>query len=270
MGKVERIRKPSAEFEQELETHYASAFDADRMVEISHRFMRFGLAKVPDVVTPPIKRTIKAEAEQLLDRFGERRDMQLKSTDYTSRKMTVVEGPNIGPNSPLIWSLYNSPSLNRFLSAIAREPLFPCPDINEELFLARQEQKGDTHGLHWGDYSFALIWILRAPPIELGGLLQCTPHTSWNKEKPRINEILCQHPIDTYYFSSGDIYFLRTDTTLHGTVPLREDATRVMLNMTYASQANRYLEIKEEDNWWSHATQQADRDSRSPVEAKTS
>src|SRR3546814_4571113 len=64
--------------------------------------------------------------------------------------------------------------------------------------MASQERKGDTHGLHWGDYSFALIWILQAPPIEVGGLLQCVPHTSWNKEKPRVNEYLCRYPVDTY------------------------------------------------------------------------
>src|SRR3546814_598280 len=199
--------------------------------------------------------TIKAEVERLLHQFGERRDMQLKSTDFTSRKMTMVEGPNIGSNSPLTWALYNSPTLNRILRAIAREEVLPCPDISEELFMARQERKGATHGLHWGDYSFALIWILQAPPIEVGGLLQCVPHTAWNKEKPRVNEYLCRYPVDTYYFSSGDVYFLRTDTTLHGTVPLREDATRVMFNMTYAGRANCDLAIDETDNWWSrHAT----------------
>jgi hypothetical protein len=270
MGQVERIRNSSPKFEQELEAHYASAFDFDRVVELSHHFMRFGLVKVPDIVTPSIKETIKAEVNRLLDQFGERRDLQLKSTDYTSRKMVMVEGPNIGSNSPIIWSLYNSPNLNRILSTIAREPVFFCPDINEELFMARQEKKGDTHGFHWGDYSFALIWILQAPPIEAGGLLQCVPHTSWNKKKPRINEYLCRHPIDTYYFSSGDIYFLRTDTTLHGTVPLCRDATRVMFNMTYAGQANRELSISEQDNWWSDTTQQGNHGIRQIVQAKTS
>jgi hypothetical protein len=259
MGQIERDREPSAEFEQALEHHYANAFNEERMTALAHRFMRYGLVRIADIVTPKIKATIKGEVERLLDRFGERRDMQLKSTDYTSRKMTMVEGPNIGPNSLAIWSLYNSPSLNRVLSTIAREAVYPCPDINEELFMARQERKGDTHGLHWGDYSFALIWILQAPPIETGGLLQCVPHTTWNKEKPRINEILCENPIDTYYFASGDIYFLRTDTTLHGTVPLREDATRLMFNMTYAGRDNRDLAISQEDNWWSDATQEGNR-----------
>src|SRR3546814_18869284 len=78
------------------------AFDADRLVDLSHHFMRYGIARVPDIVTVSIKHTITAEVERLLHQFGERRDMQLKSTDFTSRKMTMVEGPNIGSNSPLI------------------------------------------------------------------------------------------------------------------------------------------------------------------------
>src|SRR3546814_5519368 len=139
-----------------------------------------------------------------------------------------------------------------------------------QLVMARQERKGDTHGLHWVDYSFALIWILQAPPIEVGGLLQCVPHTSWNKEKPRVNEYLCRYPVDTYYFSSGDVYFLRTDTTLHGTVPLREDATRVMFNMTYAGRANCDLAIDETDNWWSRDTQQGNAGLRPAVTATPS
>src|SRR3546814_5117133 len=106
-------RRPSDRFERDLATHYASAFDADCLVDLSHHFMRYGIARVPDIVTVSIKHTIKAEVERLLHQFGERRDMQLKSTDFTSRKMNMVEGPNIGSNSPLIWAISTSPTLNR-------------------------------------------------------------------------------------------------------------------------------------------------------------
>src|SRR3546814_17123084 len=121
--------------------------------------------------------------------------------------MSMVEVPNLGSNSPLIMALYNSPTLNRILRPIAREEVLPCPDIREELFMARQERQGDTHGLHWGDYSFALIWILQAPPLRARGLLQCVPHPSWNKEKPPVNEYFCRYHVDTYYFSSGTAHF---------------------------------------------------------------
>src|SRR3546814_16696464 len=102
MAQSERTPEPSPSFVSELATNYASAVEADRRVDLSHHLMRYGIARVPYIVTVAIKHTIKAEVERLLHQFGERRYMQLKSTDFTSRKMTMVEGPNIGSNSPLI------------------------------------------------------------------------------------------------------------------------------------------------------------------------
>ena len=117
--------------------------------------------------------------------------------------------------------------------------------------ICRQESKGDTHGWHWGDYAYALIWIIEAPEIEAGGMLQCVPHTSWDKKRPRINKYLCENQISTYSFESGDLYLLKTETTLHRTVPLSKDATRIMLNMTYAAAGdNEKKSLKGDDRWW--------------------
>src|SRR3546814_4790571 len=102
MAQSERTREPSPTFERELATHYASAFDADRLVDLSHHFMRYGIARVPDIVTVSIKHTIKAEVERTLHQFGERREMQLKSKDFTARKMTMVEGQKIGTKRQII------------------------------------------------------------------------------------------------------------------------------------------------------------------------
>jgi hypothetical protein len=104
--------------------------------------------------------------------------------------------------------------------------------------MTKQERAGDTHGWHWGDFSFTLIWIIEAPGIESGGMLQCVPHTDWDKADPRVHEYLVKYPIKSYYHRTGDIYFLRTDTTLHRTVPLTHDTTRIILNTCWASEAN--------------------------------
>ena len=95
--------------------------------------------------------------------------------------------------------------------------------------------------------------MLRSPARDVGGLLQCVPHTNWDKASPEIHRYLCENPINTYYFASGDVYFLRTDTTLHRTIPLRSDATRIMLNMTFASQKDLDRDVTEEDRWWADA-----------------
>jgi hypothetical protein len=81
-------------------------------------------------------------------------------------------------------------------------------------------------------------------------MLQSVPQTRWDKQAPRINEYLCANPIATYGFSSGDLYFLRTDTTLHRTVPLTRDATRVILNMTWAADADLRRAVTGADRWW--------------------
>ena len=82
---------------------------------------------------------------------------------------------------------------------------------------------------------FTVIWIIEAPSSEYGGMLQCVPHTDWNKDDPRVHDYLINNPIKTYAHATGEMYFLRSDTTLHRTVPLNEDRTRIILNTCWGS-----------------------------------
>ncbi|HEX8650800.1 MAG TPA: hypothetical protein VF708_08155 [Pyrinomonadaceae bacterium] len=239
-----------SELDQQILIHQTNRFSARDRLALCQRFRSHGFIKVPDVVPPELRDAAKKEVIRLLDEAAERRDLKLATTDYTPRKMSVVRSEIIAENSPLINAIYNSEPLLKFLAAIAREPLYSCPSKDEEFLISRHEKKGDTHGWHWGDFSFALIWILETPPIEYGGMLQCIPHTDWDKANPRIHEYLCENQITTYGFVSGDIYFLRTDTTLHRTIPLNRDATRIMLNMTWASTKDLSRQLVEDDRWW--------------------
>jgi len=166
--------------------------------------------------------------------------------------MTIVSHSNMVKDSQVIKEVYESKVLKDFLQRIARQEMQEYISDDEGLFIANQQYPGDTHGWHWGDYSYALIWILETPLISNGGMLQCVPHTSWDKRNPRINQYLCENKIDTYGFKSGDVYFLKTDTTLHRTVELKEAATRVILNMTWGTDADckRFAEQNIEDTWW--------------------
>lgn len=239
-----------SKLDQEILDHQSENFSPHDLRTLSQTFRRHGFIKVPEIVTPDLRAAVKQEALNLLERFAERRDLKLATTNYTPRKMSVVGSELIAENSALVKLIYGSEPVLKFLEAIAREPLFACPSKDEEFLITRQEKKGDTHGWHWGDFTFALIWILETPPIEYGGMLQCIPHTDWDKSNPRINEYLCANSITTYPFVSGDIYFLRTDTTLHRTVPLNRDATRIIINMTWASSKDLTRELKEDDRWW--------------------
>ncbi|GHH04170.1 L-lysine 4-chlorinase BesD [Streptomyces rubradiris] len=220
---------------------------------MAHHYHRYGIVTVTDLIREDVRKNVRAEADRLLEKYAERRDLRLQTTGYTRRSMSVVQSETIAGNSELVTSIYANPELLGALERIAGEKLHPCPKADEEFLITRQERSGDTHGWHWGDFSFALIWVLQAPPIDIGGMLQCVPHTEWDKSDPRIHQYLVDNPIHTYHFESGDVYFLRTDTTLHRTVPLREDTTRIILNMTWAGDRDLRRELQGDDRWWEDA-----------------
>lgn len=240
----------SAVDENVLSGHLESYFTPTTAFDLETRFHRDGFIIVRDIVTEALRQAVRSEVIALLERDVERRDLYLETTGNTPRFMSVVRSEVIAEHSSVIQELYRSAPLIKVLSRIAGEPLFPCPSKDEEFLITRQEKKGDTHGWHWGDFSFALIWIIDTPPVSVGGMLQCVPHTRWDKSNPRIHEYLCKSAIATYGFLPGDIYFLRTDTTLHRTVPLTTDARRIILNMTWAAKKDLERGLVGNDRWW--------------------
>jgi hypothetical protein len=152
--------------------------------------------------------------------------------------MSTVGRKAIGEDSELIPAIYECKPLTDFLSRLAAQPVLPCPWEDEKYIIIRQHKKGDTHGWHWGDFSFTVIWIIEAPDLKYGGMLQAIPHTDWDKDDPRVHEYLLKHPIKTYGHVTGDMYFLRSDTTLHRTVPLSEEKTRIILNTCWGSESD--------------------------------
>ncbi|WP_435157393.1 HalD/BesD family halogenase [Amycolatopsis sacchari] len=243
-----------------LSDHLATTFtesDVQRRADVFSRdgFVKFG-ADQP-LVPAELLRAVDDEVSRLVEEHTERRDLQLRTTGGTPRKMSVVRSEQIEKASELISRLAASEELLGFMARVAREPVIASVTDDERFLITHQEHKGDTHGWHWGDYSFALIWALRMPPLRAGGMLQCVPHTHWDKTDPRINETLCERKIDTHGLVSGDIYFLRTDTTLHRTVPLTEDGQRTILNMTWAGQRDLRKSLEGDDRWWEDASASA-------------
>jgi len=235
---TETIGSVTKTLDESLREHFDKRFgDAWEMAGLSQNFRREGYVKISDLVPPEVKAPMREEVYRLLA-HAKRVDTTLKETSHTPRRMSTVGARHIIEHSSLICELYESSSLRDFLSRLAREPVLPCPYEPERFVITKQYRAGDTHGWHWGDFSFAIIWIIEAPSIDVGGMLQCVPHTDWNKADPRVHEYLTKYPIRTYYHASGDIYFLRTDTTLHRTVPLAEDTTRIILNTAYATNAD--------------------------------
>lgn len=237
---------------QHIESHLENTFCKKSTQTLSHAFKKHGFVKIPTIVSDDFKKNVHDEAYQLLENHSERRDITLATTDNTPRHLSVVHSEMVSQHGHLIRSCSESKPFLSFLSKIAGEELLLDVKSDEKFVITKQEFKGDTHGWHWGDYAFALIWLIKVPPVTSGGMLQCIPNTTWDKENPRINQYLCEHPITTYAFEPNDIYFLRADTTLHRTVPLSQNVDRIMLNMTWACHADiEKNSLQEDDRWWS-------------------
>jgi hypothetical protein len=241
---------------KDLVTYHVNTFSSEEIDKLRHKFSRDGFVKISNIINEDIKLQVHHEILNLVEKNSERRDIRLATTDNTPRHMSVIRSHHISEHGKIITTLSRSNELKSFLEKITLEELHDVPNLDEEYVITKQDKAGDTHGWHWGDCSYALIWIVKTPPIQFGGMLQCIPHTSWNKEKPRVYEYLCENPITTYALESGDVYLLKTDTTLHRTVPINEDGrTRIMLNMSWASQADiTKLSLQVDDRWWDNVS----------------
>jgi len=213
-------------------------------------FAREGFVKLTDFFPKDVTVPMQEEAMSLVKNFGDRRELTLHTTSNTPRVMTGVKTNFIEENSKIIPSFYDQEELKSFLGEVAGEKIFDCPAEDEKYLIFYQNKKGDSHGWHWGDFSYALIWVLKAPPIEKGGMLQCIPHTEWDKSNPKIHNYICERPIHTHALESYDVYFLKSDTTLHRTITLIDDAERLILNMTYGNQKEIDKTIHTNDRWW--------------------
>ncbi|NJM98451.1 MAG: ArpA protein [Phormidesmis sp. RL_2_1] len=225
----------SSDVETLLSEHISRSVSkvSDPTYELSHALSRDGYLKITEFISEEVKELIRSEAFTLLGKMAKRRDISIPSTGYSPRSLSNVRQEDIAQHGVVIPSVYHSESFMRFIGMLACEEIIPNPWEYEKFIINRLERSGDTHGWHWGDYPYSVIWVLEAPSIDYGGLLQCIPHTYWNKESPKVEEYISKNPIRSYYHASGDVYLLKSDTTLHRVTPLQKDATRVIINMAW-------------------------------------
>jgi hypothetical protein len=228
--------------EELIEKHLAHEFGDDNKVRsLSQHFRREGYVKLANLVSRDIFAAVTTEVHEILDNHAKRIDIHMKETGNSPRFMSTVGQAAIRKDAQLIPAIYESPALKAFLSRIATQEVMDCPWEGEKYIIIRQHKVGDTHGWHWGDFPFTVIWIIEAPESEVGGMLQTVPHTDWNKDDPRVTEYLVNNVIKTWPHSTGELYFLRSDTTLHRTIPLSADRTRIILNTCWGGPSTAHL-----------------------------
>ncbi|TFI52620.1 ArpA protein [Mastigocladus laminosus UU774] len=221
-----------------LEKHYNSSnnyCNLNNMDAVSKEFRENSYIKLSKFVPPVIETAIRGEVYNLLNKWGVRKEMYVKETDGTPRFLNVVRQADIAREGRIIPFLYYSSVFKSFISKVIGENVLFCPYDQEKFVISRMDKPGDTHGWHWDDYSYSLIWFMECPPPELGGSLEFIPNTKWNKSNPRVEQFLQNHPVQIRHHVAGEAYLLKADTSMHRVTPLKDNAVRVMLAYTWAS-----------------------------------
>lgn len=235
--------------EQRLIQHFRQYTDDEsRMKQVRNSFQKEGYFNFPNFSFLPedLLRAVHAEVHALLEKSSVRRDITVASTANTYRKMYNVNQPEIKNGGVLIPALYESNAVKAFLGAIASDELESCWE-QEQYLITKLSHPGDTHGWHWGDYPYTMIWIIEAPEDpSIGGVLQCIPHTQWDKQDPQIWEYILRNDIKSYHHLKGDVYFLKSDTTLHHVIPIQRETTRIILNTCWASKHDQREHVEHE------------------------
>ncbi|NET57589.1 MAG: ArpA protein [Symploca sp. SIO2E6] len=205
---------------------------------------REGYADMGKIISPDMVLQFKERAIKLVEDYGKDRNFKMKDTDNTLRKLRNVPCEIIKSNHKELVDFYSSEFLIQAMTKVCDDVVEIPAYEHEQIQIVSQSEARDTHGWHWGDYSYILILMLESPPKEYGGLLQCVPHTSWNKERSRIIEYLIENKISTYYNTAGAAYLLKADTTLHRTTPLEiSGKRRTIIRLGFSGTNNRRKKI---------------------------
>ena len=207
---------------------------------LAAEFSETHVVSISSLLPDNLKAAFHEEAEHLLESDAKRRDLTIESTGGTPRHYHSVGRDAIKEQGQIIPALFTSPEVRSFLSKVAGEELFPVPYEPEEYILNSQCQTGDTHGWHWDDYTYALIWIVDAPDPLSGGRIEYVPHTKWNKDAPRetLCEILETREVHSRHIQAGNCYLMKANTTLHRITPLTSNTRRTVVVYTFASEAD--------------------------------
>jgi hypothetical protein len=235
----------------QLEKHLIGLPERACLDEARRQFEERGVVRVSFLAPTAIKELLAIEVEELVTSHARRHNLTFPETGDTMRCMRNVRRAQIKHSGSIIPALYSVPALREVLATIAGEEVLECPYEPEQFVITALEQPGDTHGWHWDDYSFALVWVIDCPPLTEGGFVQYVPRTAWDKNNPQLHRWFVTRPIYSIELVPGDMYLMRTDTTMHRVYPIT-GGRRLIINMGYASQNDLIKQISHEtmDNLW--------------------
>jgi hypothetical protein len=231
------MQETASAFEAIVEQHLASF--TDNLVEyLSHDYREDTMVIIRDLLPPDLRVAMEAEARTLLDTEAQRRELLIEQSGGTPRAYNSVGRDAIRRHGTYIPAFFDSKAVLAFLGRIVGEPLHRVPYEPEEFIINSQSRTGDTHGWHWDDYSFALVWVVDEPDVLSGGRVEFTPRIKWERSdtKSLLQRTLSAEQIRSVHVPAGSCYLLRAKDALHRISPLTRETRRTVIVFTYATQ----------------------------------
>jgi hypothetical protein len=227
------------EFEAQIQNHLEN-LPTQLSTGLRHQFQREQAVKLEHLVPKSIANELQREAHELLATHGKRREMVLAATGGTPRSYTSVARDHIYSYNGVVRKIFECDALRNYLSMVAGEPLFRVPYEPEEYIINSQNQSGDTHGWHFDDYTYALIWIVDAPGPFDGGRVEFVNFTEWDKAAPReqLISLLSERTVQSMHVPAGTCYLMKARYVLHRVSPILNNAKRSVIVYTFATAAD--------------------------------
>jgi len=224
-------------FNVDVENHLNLEKVTKSIGELKRSLESDGLVQLDNILPSNIKINLHSQAKRLIETEAQRRNLKLDATGGTRRSYVSVGRDTIKKDKGVITDFFNNPAIRDYLTKIAGKRLLPVPYKPEEYIINSQQKAGDTHGWHFDNYSFALIWIVEAPEALSGGRLEYINGVKWDKNSPRkqLIELLTSKVVKSKFIPSGSCYLMRTREVLHRVAPLTNDSKRTVIIFTYAS-----------------------------------
>lgn len=224
-------------FNIDVENHLKLDTVTESIGRLKRNLESEGLVQLDDILPLNIKKNLHSQARKLIETESKRRNLKLDATGGTRRAYVSVGRDTIKKDNGTITAFFNSPAIRDYLTKVAGKRLLPVPYKPEEYIINSQQKIGDTHGWHFDDYSFALIWIVEAPEAFDGGRLEYINGVKWDKNSPRkqLIELLTSKVVKSKFVPTGSCYLMRTREVLHRVAPLTNNTKRTVIIFTYAS-----------------------------------
>lgn len=221
----------------ELLGEHIAKLDVAKIDRWALDFSENQVAILDEILPHEFQKSLIEEARFLLENEAERRELIVKESGGTPRSYKSVGRDSIAEHGSYIPAVFYSNKFRAFLSKIAGQEVHPVPYDPEAFVINSLSTPRDTHGWHWDDYAFALIWCVDEPDPLSGGRVEYIPHSIWEKNDPEagLRETLRENPVTSLHLKEGDCYFMKSNTCLHRVTPILEETKRTAVIYAFAS-----------------------------------